>query len=150
MGKELVSAAPGGGGITWEDFKGKLLVVEPLEVEHMVTSYSKGVEQECVRANVYAVLSKDGSKHEDFEDTLIFPRVLISQTKKQIGKIVVGRLGQGTAKPGQDPPWTLAEATPADLKAAGLFLASLSVVSAGSGSTDEGEDGFEDEGDDAF
>ena len=123
MGKELVSAAPGGGGITWEDFKGKLLVVEPLEVEHMVTAYSKGVEQECIRANVYAVLSKDGSKHEDFEDTLIFPRVLISQTKKRIGKVVVGRLGQGTAKPGQDAPWTLAEATASDMKAAGLFLA---------------------------
>lgn len=151
MSKEIVSAAPGGGGIDWPEFKGKLLVVEPLEVEHMVTAYSKGVEQECVRANVYAVLSKDGTKHEDFEDTLIFPRVLIGQTKKKIGKIVVGRLGQGTAKPGQDPPWTLAEATANDMKAASLFLASLQTVSAGTPSADDGEDdGFEDDGEDAF
>lgn len=146
MAKELISAAPGGGGVNWEDFKGKLLVVEPLEVEHMVTAFSKGAEQECVRANVYVVLSKDGSKHEDFEDTLIFPRVLISQVKKKIGKIVVGRLGQGQAKPGQDPPWTLAEATGPDMKAARLFLASLQTVSVGA-SDDGEEDGFEDDGD---
>lgn len=138
MAKQIVSATPGGDGITWGDFKGKLLVVEPLGVEHMVTQYSKGVEQECVRANVYAVLSKDGSKSEAFEDTLIFPKVLISQTKKGIGSYVVGRLTQGNAKPGQDAPWTLAEATAADLKAAGEFLARAAVATAPS--SDEAED----------
>jgi hypothetical protein len=146
-GKQIVSAAPGGGGIEWETLKGKLLVVEPLEVEHMVTQFSKGVEQECVRANVYVVLAKDGSKSEAHEDTLIFPRVLIGQTKRKIGQYVVGRLGQGTAKAGQDPPWTMAEASDGDLKAATAFLNAQAVTSAST--TDDGDD-FADEGDDSF
>lgn len=146
-GKQIVSATPGGGGIDWADLKGKLLVVEPLEVEHMTTAYSKGKEQECVRANVYVVLNKDGSKADEYEDTLIFPRVLISQVKKQIGSIVVGRLGQGEAKPGQDAPWKMAEATAPELKAAGLFLASKTVTSAGSSDPSD-EDGFADDDDD--
>lgn len=145
-GKQIVSAAPGGEGIQWSDLKGKLLVVEPLDIEHMVTQFSKGVEQECVRANVYAVLSKDGSKSESFEDTLIFPKVLISQTKRQIGSYVVGKLGQGEAKSGQDAPWKMEEANDAQLKAANAFLTSRSVTSAGDG----GDDFADEDGDESF
>jgi cytosine/adenosine deaminase-related metal-dependent hydrolase len=53
-----------------------------------------------------AVLDGD-CKGDVYADTLIFPRVLIGQLRPNIGKKVLGRLGQGTAKPGQSAPWTL-------------------------------------------
>ena len=140
MAKQIVSAAPGATGIPWEDFKGKLFVVEPLDFEKAVkTQYG---ESDAVRANVYVLLGKD--KQEEFEDTLIFPRVLQSQTRRQIGSYVVGRLEQGEAKKGQNPPWVFAEATEADLKKAGDFLSRRSLVSAGA------DDDAPEDDDDAF
>lgn len=143
MAKGIVSASPGAQGIEWAEYEGKLLVIEPLEVQHRTTRFSKGKEVECVLANIWVVRSKDGSKYEEFEETLIFPLVLIGQTKRKIGSYVVGRLTTGTAKEGQSAPWTLAEATPADLKAAQGLVANLSVSSASSEEDDEPEDGFE-------
>lgn len=141
MGKQIVSAAPGGAGIDWNDFKGKLFVVEPLEVEKDVKTVHG--DSDAVRANVYVLLGKD--KQEEYEDTLIFPRVLQSQTRKNVGSIVVGRLEQGEAKKGQNPPWVFAEATAADLKKAADFWSKKALSS---GSTDEDDD-YEDD-DDAF
>ena len=152
MGKQIVSAAPGSVGITWEDFEGKLFVIEPLEVEKgLTTVHSKAPgDTDAVRANVWVVLSKDGSKFETFEDTLIFPRALQGQVRRQIGSIVVGRLGKGEKKPGKNPPWVLAEATPADLKAASAFWSAHSLSSASAGADDDfsGDDAGDDE--DAF
>ena len=140
MGKQIVAAAPGGEKIIYEDFLGKLFVIEPLDIEKDVkTTYG---ESDAVRANVWVLLGKD--KQEEFEDALIFPRVLQSQTRRKIGQIVVGRLTLGDAKKGQNAPWLLAAATDADLKKAADFLASRSVSSA---SDDEDE---YDDGDDAF
>lgn len=144
MAKQIVAAAPGGTGIQYADFEGKLFVVEPLEVEHLVTQFSEGKEQEAVRANVFVLVAKD--KTEEFEDTLIFPRVLISQTKRQIGSYVVGRLTKGEAKRGQSAPWKFAEPSPADLKKAADFLSKHSISAAGA----DDEDDYDDEGDDAF
>lgn len=141
MGKQIVSAAPGGAGIDWNNFSGKLFVVEPLEVEKGIKTVHG--ESDAVRANVYVLLGKN--KTEEFEDTLIFPRVLQSQTRRQIGSVVVGRLEQGEAKRGQNPPWVFAEANAQDLKRAGEFWASRSLSSA----TDDGDDydDAEDDGD---
>ena len=141
MGKQIISAAPGGAGIEWNDFTGKLFVVEPLEVEKGVKTIHG--ETDAVRANVYVLLGKD--KTEEFEDTLIFPRVLQSQVRRQIGSLVVGRLDQGEAKRGQNPPWVFTEASPADLKKAGEFWSKRSIGSA----ADAEDEGFEDD-DDAF
>lgn len=138
MGKQIVSAAPGGGGIEWSDFKGKLLVIEPLEVEKDVKTIHG--ETDAVRANVYALLGKN--KTEEFEDTLVFPRVLQSQIRRKIGSIVVGRLEQGEGKKGQNPPWVLAEAKANDLKKASEFWASRSI-----GSSDEDDEDYDDEDD---
>lgn len=141
MGKQIVSAAPGGGGISFEDYLGKLFVVEPLEVEKGVkTDYG---EKDAIRANVYVLLGKD--KADEYEDTLVFPLVLQSQLRRQIGSVVVGRLEQGEAKKGQKPPWKFAEATPGDLKKAGDFWSKKSIGSV----ADEDEDEYEDD-EDAF
>lgn len=141
--KKITAAAPGGGGIEFETFLGKLFVIEPLEVEHGINTVHG--EKDAVRANVYVLVGKD--KTEEFEDTLIFPKVLQSQTRRKIGEIVVGRLEQGEAKKGQKPPWVLAAATEQDLKKATAFLTSLSVKSA---SDDDDDEYDEDDDEDSF
>lgn len=103
--------APPGEGIKWQDYNGSLLLIEPKGVEtDFKTSY--GVSDRVVRADV-AVL--DGPHAgTTIADTLIFPKVLVGQTAGQVGAKVLGRLTQGEAKPGQSPPWKLAEATDQD------------------------------------
>lgn len=119
---EFVSAAPPSGGIKWDDLKGKLLVIEPLSLEAGIqTAY--GVA-DAVKANVYALTGPDQS--EEHPETLVFPKLLASQLKGQIGKKVVGRLGQGQAKSGQSAPWLLEEATAEDLEKAKAFIAKQS------------------------
>ena len=116
---EFVSAAPPSGGIKWDDLKGKLLVVEPISVEEGIqTAY--GVA-DAVKANVHALTGP--GEAEDYLETLVFPKLLASQLRGQIGKKVVGRLGQGVAKASQSPPWLLEEATSDDLAKAQEWLA---------------------------
>lgn len=118
MSSELVSAAPPSGGIDFEELKGKLLVIEPLSVETGVkTSFG---DKTAVKAHVHVIVGPGES--EDYEEALLFPTLLVSQTKNQVGQKVVGRLGQGTAKPGQKPPWLLEEATEDDLAKAREWL----------------------------
>ena len=115
---EFVSAAPPSGGITWAEHQGKLLVIEPLSFEQGIqTSFGS---TDAVRANVH-VLTAPGES-EDYDDCLIFPKVLVGQTRGQLGKKVVGRLTSGTAKPGQSAPHMLAEATEDDLGKAQEWL----------------------------
>jgi hypothetical protein len=102
------------GGIDWSSLNGALLIVQPLEVVHDInTSFGT---TDAVRANVTVV---DGPHAGDVhDDTLVFPRVLQSQLKSRIGQNVLGRLGQGQAKPGQSPPWTLNPGSSQDEQAA--------------------------------
>lgn len=120
MSDELVSAAPPSGGISWETYKGALLLIEPLSWEVGIqTSYGTS---DATKANVYIITGP--GEAEEYLETLIFPKLLASQTKAQVGKKVVGRLGQGQAKSGQSAPWILEQATPDDLAKAQQFLAS--------------------------
>lgn len=116
---EFVSAAPPSGGIKFDDYKGSLLIVEPLSLESGIqTAFGTA---DAVKANVYALTGADTS--DDYEECLIFPKVLAGQLRSQIGKKVVGRLGQGTAKPGQSAPWVLDPATPEDIEKAQAWMA---------------------------
>jgi hypothetical protein len=117
---EFVSAAPPTGGIRWEDHNGKLLIVEPLTLE-------TGIQ------TVHGLTGPNEA--EEFNDTLIFPKVLQGQTRGQVGKKVVGRLGQGEKKPGQSPPWVISEATPDDIEKAKSYLANKGVTSAAAPAT---------------
>lgn len=112
-------ASPGtSSGIDWEALKGSLLVVEATAVETGIkTSFG---DKDAVRATV-SVLDGD-SAGESYPDTLVFPSVLIGQLRSRIGQKVLGRLGQGNAKPGQKPPWLLQDATDADKQAAATWL----------------------------
>lgn len=106
-------------GIKWENHKGALLLVEPLSFEAGIqTAFGTA---DAVKANV-AVIDGAGAG-EKYEETLIFPKLLASQTKGQIGQKVLGRLSQGAAKPGQSAPWLLEPATPEDVAKAEAWVA---------------------------
>ncbi|WP_405061911.1 hypothetical protein OG474_09720 [Kribbella sp. NBC_01505] len=110
-------------GITWSDLKGALVLVKVHEANiAMKTDFG---ETTAVRADVI-VLDDKGEKVDagtEFLDTLIFPKVLQSQVKNKVGGMVLGRVGQGEAKPKQSPPWKLSPNTEADAKVAREYLA---------------------------
>jgi len=97
-------------GIEWSELNGHLLIVEPREVVKDISTVH-GVT-DAVRADVTVLDGPQTGKK--YEDTLIFPRALKVQLASRVGQKVLGRLGQGQAKPGQNPPWMLAPATPED------------------------------------
>lgn len=125
MVKAVVAASPGGDRINFEDWIGKLFVVEPTDYEKDIkTDYGLS---DAIRANVWVLLSP--TEHEEFNDTLIFPRVLVSSLKKSVGKeLVVGRLEQGEAKKGQSAPWLLSVPTEKDMEKANAFIARVLVT----------------------
>jgi hypothetical protein len=57
----------------------------------------------------------DGPKAgEEYMDSLVFPKILQAQLRRQIGMRVLGRLGKGEKQAGKNAPWTLVEATSGD------------------------------------
>lgn len=108
-------------GITWSDLKDRLLLIKVHEAGiEMDTQFGKST---AVRADVIVL---DGDVSEiwtEYNDTLIFPKVLQSQVKSKVGGMVLGRLGQGEAKKGQSAPWKLAPNTEADAKVARDYIA---------------------------
>lgn len=106
-------------GVTWADLKGTLLLFTVKAVESDVQT-SFGIANP-VRADLVVLDGPDAG--ETYEDTLVFPKALIGQLKSKVGGKVLGRLGQGSAKPGQSAPWLLTDATEEDKKAARGWLA---------------------------
>lgn len=98
-------------GVTWEDHKGRLLLIEPKAVETGISTTFG--EKDAVRADITVIDAPDAP--QVFDDALIFPSVLIAQTRSLLGEKVLGRLGQGQAKSGQKPPWRLDDATADDI-----------------------------------
>ena len=106
-------------GIKWDEYKGALLLVDVHGLEQAIkTAFG---ENDAIRADI-AVL--DGANAgETYNDTLVFPKVLVSQLRPNVGKKVLGRLGQGQAKSGQSAPWKLDDATEADVAIAKAYVA---------------------------
>jgi hypothetical protein len=139
MGKQIVGATTAA-GIDWSELKGKLLIFEPLDFEQDIKTVHG--DADAVRANVYAITAT-GKATSEHEDTLVFPKVLVSQLRRKIGSYVVGVLAQGSPKKGQSAPWLLAEPNAKHLAAAGKFLAAASVAE----EEESTEDDFEDDED---
>lgn len=105
-------------GIVWEEHKGRLLLIEPEAVESDIpTSFG---DKDAVRAHITVIDAPD--QPEIYVSALIFPGVLVSQTRPLIGEKVLGRLGQGVAKSGQKPPWRLDDATDDDISTGMRYL----------------------------
>lgn len=109
-----------GDRINWDDLNGTLLIFHVHSVETGIeTSYGPS---DAVKADVTAV---DGAHAgEKWEGALVFPRVLQGALASKVGsgKPVLGRLGKGTAKPGQSAPWVLDDPTDADIAAGVAYM----------------------------
>lgn len=121
-----IPSTGGGDKLPLAELLGALLRIDVLEaLSDVQTSFGAS---NPVRCNL-AVL--DGPlKAQTFDDALVFPRVLISQLKPSVGKVVVGRLGRGTAKPGQSAPWTLTAPTDDDIATARKYDAHIAAQEA--------------------
>lgn len=116
MSENPFAAPASASGISWEGLKGRLLVIEPISVEKGIkTAFG---DTDAVRATVHVI---DGDT-ETYEDTLVFPRVLQSQLAPKVGSMVLGRVGQGQAKPGQSAPWLIVDPSEADVAAGKAWL----------------------------
>jgi hypothetical protein len=114
----------GGDKLPLADLNGSLLLFTVKGVEKDIATQFGTTD--AVKADV-AVL--DGpSKAEVFEDALVFPRVLRSALAPNVGAMVLGRLGKGTAKPGQSAPWVLAAGTDEDKAVGERYLAHVATV----------------------
>ncbi len=108
MSSMFANPSTPGDGIKWADHLGHLLLIDVLEeVAEIKTSFG---DTTAIRANVTVLDGGDGT----YDDTLIFPKVLQSQLRRSVGAKVLGRLSQGTAKPGQSAPWMLQAASEED------------------------------------
>lgn len=87
-------------------------------VEDIQTAFGAA---DAVRVDLHAL---DGPKGgEKFENTLIFQKALIGSLRSAIGgDPVLARIGQGTAKPGQSPPYVLLPFTDADAAVATGYI----------------------------
>jgi len=112
-------ASPGSTSrVDYHQLNGRLLLIEPHKLEAEVLTANG--PKDAIRADVTVL---DGvTAGATFPDSLIFPRVLTGQLRSRIGQKVLGRLGQGVAKGGQNPPWILAEATDADKQLGAAYL----------------------------
>lgn len=101
---------------------GALLMFEPSEfAQHVPTVNTKAGEQSpAVRCTITALEGPEPGRV--WTDALLWNVTLVNQLKPKIGKMVLGRLGQGVAKPGQDAPWQILTATEADVAKGVAYL----------------------------
>lgn len=124
--------------INYQELRGSLLLVSVLEaLDHVPTVMTPpGEKSPAVRADVTIL---DGPKAgTTLVNTLVFPKVLQGRLRPRVGKLILGRLGQGEAKVGQTAPWVLDPPTDADRAVADRWLAHPQ----GSGSHTEPEPPF--------
>lgn len=99
-----------------------LFAVHSLE-ENIVTTF--GIS-DALKVDVAVLTGPKGG--EILNNALIFPKVLVSSLKKYAGQaypdnLALGTLGQGAAKQGQSPAWTLNPYTEQDDATAQRFIA---------------------------
>lgn len=108
------------GGVKITDFDGQLLLITPTAHEtNIPTAYGPA---DAVTANI-AVLDGNGAGQEH-TGVRIFQKALQGQLRPKVGtgRMVLGRLGRGTAKPGQSAPWLLADPTEQDKQVARDYI----------------------------
>jgi hypothetical protein len=111
-----------GDNFTPDDLSGRLLLVKPLDHRHGInTAFG---EKEAIEADVHVL--DGGDAGSVLRAVYVFPLALIGQLKGNVatGRFCLGRLGKGTPKPGQKPPWRLLDPTEDDKTLARKYVAS--------------------------
>lgn len=91
-------------GVKVADLNGHLLIVTPVE-------YKTGINTVNGIAEAIEVNLIDLDTNEEHHSVLWFNVALRNALKPLIGNKVLGRIGQGAAKPGKNAPWILLDAT---------------------------------------
>jgi len=91
-------------GVKVADLNGHLLIVTPVE-------YKTGINTVNGVAEAIEVSVVDLDTNEEHHSLLWFNVALRNALKPLIGNKVLGRIGQGAAKPGKNAPWILVDAT---------------------------------------
>lgn len=91
-------------GVKVADFNGHLLIVTPVEYKTGINTVN-GIA-EAIEVNVV-----DLDTNEEHLSLLWFNVALRNALKPLIGQKVLGKISQGIAKPGKNPPWLLLDAT---------------------------------------
>lgn len=104
------------------NYEGRLLLIKPLQQLHGINTANG--PKDAVEADIH-ILDGDGAGTA-LRGAYIFPLVLQGQVRSNIGtgRFNLGRLGKGSAKPGQNAPWVLRDPTDADKDLARRYLAS--------------------------
>ena len=91
-------------GLKVADLNGHLLIVTPVEYKTGISTVN-GIA-EAIEVNVV-----DLDTNEEHLSLLWFNVALRNALKPLLGQKVLGRIGQGAAKPGKNAPWILIDAT---------------------------------------
>lgn len=109
------------GGFTAKEHLGRLVMFERIGHPEVVkTAFG---DNNAVRADVTVLDTPEGPT--EYPNSLIFGAALVPIVSRSSGggRILLGRVAQGVApRPGQDPPWILSEASPADKAFASQYL----------------------------
>lgn len=119
MNADAFDAPSSGARIT--DFEGSLLLVKPTSRQQGIpTAYGPA---DAIVADI-VVLDGKYANVEPYTDVYVFQKALQGQLKAKVGtgRYVLGRLGRGTAKPGQSAPWILQDPTEQDKETARTYL----------------------------
>jgi hypothetical protein len=125
MASDLFDDPASASALDLEGLIGRLLLVQPSRVETGVKT-TLG-EKDATVVDLHVI---DGpNSGEVHDEAFVWPRVLQAQLRPKVGtgRYVLGRLGKGVAKPGQNAPWKLADATDDDKELARKYLAALNV-----------------------
>jgi hypothetical protein len=107
-------SSPSGGGDVLKpaDVLGHLLLVRPVEfITDMPTQFGN---TDTIRVDVVDLSASDvnGQWGVVYRDAMWFGRALVGGLRKQIGEFVLGKMGQGVAKPHQSAPNILVDMMP--------------------------------------
>lgn len=119
MGFEVSKPAAGGSGFNPNEHVGTLIVFVGTSLEADInTAYGR-----TNAARVQITVPLDGDRAgEVFYDSLIFGKVIVPSLTNSDGDIVVGRIVMGTAKAGQNAPYTLDDPTDKEVEAVVAWL----------------------------
>lgn len=119
-----------------KDLLGHLLIVHPIEhVEGVKTQYGL---KDGIRVDIAVLTARDNTGQPlVYEGVTWLSAKLIASLKKTIGQLVLARMSQGAAKPGQEPAWELVDAMtdPAAVAAATAYMSAHPEFSARSSVT---------------
>jgi len=121
MTTDQFDAPATGGKIT--EFDGALLLITPTELREAIQTVHG--PSDAIVCDVAVLDGRDAGTEQT--GVMVFPKVLQGQLKAKIGtgRMVLGRLGRGQAKPGQSAPWVLGDPTEQDKATARQHLAQV-------------------------